>query len=112
MTKMTPAMQFKNLYDINLNLVALVRQEKWDEFIEQAERYVIALHDVTKMDCRELSSEDKKELKALWQELLRNEDEIVKKLTSRMGVLGTEMAMLSKGRKCSQAYFQQMKSFH
>lgn len=102
---------FRALYQTNLHLLELARLEQWDEFIAQAEFYLIALHGTgdLALDSETLSAEEKSELKIIWAELLSNEKEIIEKLTLRLNLLRRKISGLNKGKKCSKAYTSQIK---
>ena len=101
---------FEKIYQSNLDLLELTRQERWDEFTLLAETYIIALRDFVDEGTENLTPEEKERLTEAWQMLLENEAEMVSKLNGRLNVLRNEMSSLNQGNKCSKAYSSQMLS--
>ena len=104
---------FHAIYESNLDLLELTKQEKWDEFTVLAETYIIALREFVDDQANNLTAEEKEQLNETWKVLLENEAEMFSKLNSRLTVLKKEMSSLRQGNKCSKAYSSQMLSaFH
>lgn len=101
---------FDAIYKSNLDLLELTKQEKWDEFTVLAESYIIALQYFVEGNGKNLTPEDKEQLKEVWNVLLENEQQMVSKLNSRLEVLKKQMSSLRQGNKCSKAYSSQMLS--
>lgn len=101
---------FETIYSSNLDLLQLVRQEKWDEFNLLAESYIISLRDFFDNQAKDLTAEEIGKLKDMWESVLQNEAEMFSKLTGRLDVLKKEMSTLRQGNKCSKAYSSQMLS--
>lgn len=106
MNKTTSAC-FQDIYKENLSLLEMAREERWDEFTEQAERYVIMIHDVFGMEIDELDSEGKRSLLKIMQDIQDNEKEMTDKLKQRLSFLRENMSRLHHGNKCSQLYSNQ-----
>ncbi|CNE63951.1 flagellar protein FliT [Yersinia mollaretii] len=104
---------YEDVYKLNLSLLEMAKEGKWDEFIELAEVYIITLHDIIENQPAEMMQDEKKNLSVMLTSLLENEDEITKTLKSRLDVLRKDMSSLQHGKKCSKAYSSQYTSaFH
>ncbi|WP_235895252.1 flagellar protein FliT [Yersinia alsatica] len=104
---------YESIYELNLNLLDMVKQGKWEDFIELAEIYITTLHDVIEKQPLEMIQEEKKSLSVIITSLLENEDEITRILKDRLDVLRKDMSSLHHGNKCSKAYSSQYTSaFH
>ncbi|EPE4190305.1 MULTISPECIES: flagellar protein FliT [Yersinia] len=104
---------YENIYELNLNLLEMARQGKWEEFIELAEIYIVTLHDVIERQPADMMQDEKKSLKIILTNLLENEGEITKTLKNRLDVLQKEISSLHLGKKCNKAYSSQFTSaFH
>lgn len=104
---------YEGIYQLNLDLLEMVKQEKWEEFIQMAEVYITQLHEVLANQPDDILPEEKSNLAVILGNLLENEDEIEKTLRNRLDVLKKEMSSLHRGKKGSEAYSTQFTSaFH
>lgn len=103
---------FQDIYKKNLALLEMVREERWDEFVDLAECYVIMLHDVFDKDLPDLDSESKDSLCIIIKSIQENEKEIAEKLNGRLSFLRNNMSKLHYGNKCSQLYNTQFMSMN
>lgn len=106
MNKTTSAC-FQDVYEKNLSLLEMAREERWEDFTEQAEYYVIMLHDIFDREPDELDPDEKDSLRKILQDIQDNEKEITAKLKDRLSFLRENMSRLHHGNKCSQLYSNQ-----
>lgn len=85
-------------------LLAMVREERWQEFIDLAERYIFMLNDIIDDIPEKLSAEEKDNLIVLIKKLLDNEQEIAERLEKRLLLLKEKMSSLQQGKQCGQFY--------
>lgn len=103
----------KKIMASNEMLLNLAREEKWDDFMEMVEKYIIYLHDFIKRQAEIDGEGEKERLRHTLQKLLQNEEEIVQRLQRHLNVLSNKMTLLKQGKKCAQAYSaQNLQSFH
>ncbi|WP_024527741.1 flagellar protein FliT [Serratia fonticola] len=95
---------FQDIYKKNLALLDMVREERWEEFVGQAEYYVLMLHDVFDNKVQDLDPEVKASLRTLVEKIQENEKEMTEKLSGRLSFLRDNMSRLHHGNKCSQLY--------
>lgn len=107
------SVDYEDIHKLNLNLLDMVKQGKWEEFIELAEVYISSLQNVIEKRPVEMIQEDKKNLRVIITSLIENEEEITRVLKNRLDVLRKDMSSLHRGNKCSRAYSSQYTSaFH
>jgi len=95
---------FGYIYEQNLMLLNVVREERWQEFIALAESYIFLLNDVIDRIPEMLSGDEKEALRVLIRQLMANEQEIAERLSQRLSFLTEKMTMLQQGKQCSQFY--------
>jgi flagellar protein FliT len=103
MTKALAA-DYEIVYQLNLNLLKMARQGEWEGFVEQAEYYISTLQKVINRHSDSLTQMEQEEVRILIKKLIENEDEIAKKLQTRLDILKTDISSLNRGKKCNQAY--------
>jgi flagellar protein FliT len=99
-----------DIYHKNLNLLEMVREERWDDFVGLAEQYVLTLQEVFARHPEEFAEQDKDMLRTLIPSLQDNEKEMTERLRTRMVSLRKDMSALHHGNKCSQLYSSQFLS--
>lgn len=104
---------YRELYEMNLAILAMAREARWDDFIEVASRYVIKKQDILNNSTDTLSASEKEALKGLLQQLLDNEAEITRNLRARLDTLKQNLSFIHRGARCSQLYtLHQAPSLH
>ncbi|MEJ8321601.1 flagellar protein FliT [Kosakonia sacchari] len=104
---------YRELFDMNLAMLEMTKQERWDDFVEVAADYVIKKQDILTHSTDALSMMVKEELKVLLKELLANEAEITRNLQARLNTLKQNLSSIHRGARCSQLYSQhQAPSLH
>lgn len=104
---------YYEIYEMNLRLLEMARQERWDEVLSLAETYVICMHDAPVRTPEEFTDEEKEELTLLLKNIVNNEEEITHKLKSRLDSLTEDMSSLQQSKKQSSLYaLQQTSLFH
>ncbi|MDV5353376.1 flagellar protein FliT [Kosakonia sp. SMBL-WEM22] len=112
MAEMIP-LYYRELYEMNLAILQMAREARWDDFIEVASRYVIKKQDIFNNSSDALSASEKEALKALLQQLLDNEAEITRNLRARLDTLKQNLSSIHRGARCSQLYtLHQAPSLH
>lgn len=101
---------FQDIYKKNLALLEMAREERWEEFVELAEHYVLMLHDVFDRKLPDLDPEGKGSLRVIIKSIQENEKEMTEKLNGRLSFLRNNMSRLHHGNKCSQLYNTQFMS--
>lgn len=89
---------------MNEAMLDMARQERWDDFVEIASRYVIQKQDILNNSTDALSASEKEELKVLLKQLLENEAEITRNLRTRLNTLKQNLSSIHRGARCSQLY--------
>ncbi len=113
MDKDEPNLHFEKIMHSNRELLDLARAEKWDEFIDTVEDYIICLSGFIEKMRGTLSSDKKQALNEALRLLQENEKEMTERLRSRLDFLTQKMSSLQQGKKCAQAYSTQItQSFH
>lgn len=102
--------EYEEIYQLNLHLLEMVKQGKWEEFIQLAEVYITKLNDVISNQPEDILPDEKTSLSFILKSLIESEDEIEKTLKSRLDVLKKEMSSLHRGKKYSEAYSSQFTS--
>lgn len=95
---------FKYIYKQNLVLLDAVREERWQQFITLAERYIFLLNDAIDYVPENMSTDEKEMLRVLIRQLLENEKEIADRLARRLSSLTEQMSLMQQGKQCSQFY--------
>lgn len=109
----TLSKEYEDIYLLNLQLLEIAKQGKWEDFIPLAEVYITKLNDVMNNQPADILADDKAALSVVLNNLIESEDEIEKTLRSRLDVLKNEMSSLHRGKKYSEAYSSQFTSaFH
>ncbi|WP_342323917.1 flagellar protein FliT [Kosakonia sp. BYX6] len=104
---------YRELYEMNLTILDMAKQERWDDFVEVASRYVIKKQDIFNNSTDALSASEKEELKGLLKQLLDNEAEITRNLRARLDTLKQNLSSIHRGARCSQLYtLHQAPSLH
>jgi len=104
---------YRELYEMNLAILEMAREARWDDFIEVASRYVIKKQDILNNSTDTLSASEKEALKGLLQQLLDNEAEITRNLRARLDTLKQNLSSIHRGARCSQLYIlHQAPSLH
>lgn len=96
--------KYQHIYQLNTTLLILAREGAWDEFILAAERYIIMLSEVLEANIEDFSPMDRENINVILQRLIDNEVEIDHTMKNRLEVIKKEIAVLQRGKKCSQAY--------
>ncbi|MGC8426258.1 flagellar protein FliT [Mixta calida] len=96
------------IYQINQTMLLMARQGEWDDFVTLAENYVVTLGAALEQIPETLSEEEKMEIGSLLMALQNNEAEINRVLEARLDTLRKGITSLSHGKKCSQAYTNQV----
>lgn len=91
---------------VNLNLLDLTEQEKWEEFIEGMTDYVTLIGNAVLHGAAGLSAEEKIQVRHIMETLLENEAVMMSRMRSRLGMLHKDMAAINKGRTVRHAYRQ------
>lgn len=109
----TISVYYHELYAINLELLEMVRQEQWDDFIDLAENYIVRMQELSEHMPSDMTESEKEDMKGILRQLMDNEVEISQKLRLRLNTLQTNISSLHRGAKCTQLYsLQQLASFH
>lgn len=108
MDKDEPILHFETIMHSNRELLNLAREEKWDEFIDTVEDYIICLSGFIEKRRGTLNEENKQALEEALRLLQENEKEMTKRLRSRLDFLTQKMSSLQQGKKCAQAYSTQI----
>lgn len=113
MNKENPLHKFENIVHVNQELLEHAREERWADFNQLIERYIICLNGFVETSSAMLTCEEKETLNLTLQALLRNENEMTERLRNRLDFLKRKMTALNQGTKCNQAYAAQLtSSFH
>lgn len=107
MDKDEPILHFEKIMHSNRELLNLAREEKWDEFIDTVEDYIICLSSFIEKRKGTLSSDNKQALNEALRLIQENEKEMTKRLCDRLDFLTQKMTSLQQGKKCAQAYSAQ-----
>lgn len=103
----------EEVYKLNIELLNMVKEGRWDEFYESAQRYIVALRGIVDNQVDGLMADEKEHFSLFLNSLIKNENEITKILKIRLNVLSKDIAMLQHGKKSSQAYSSQSSTgFH
>lgn len=89
---------------LNVNLLELSREGKWDEFIDSMTEYASLLSDAMACDHDDLSDEEQKAVRAVIKNLMENEELMMQSMRTRLDTLRSEMTTLNKGKAASNAY--------
>lgn len=98
---------YEEVYKMNLDLLKIAQQGKWDEFTPLAEVYVVKLHDAINNQFADVISNDYSDLSEILIPLVNNEDEIKKLLRDRLTNLKNDISSLNNRKKCTEAYSSQ-----
>lgn len=104
---------YKEIYQLNYNMLEMVQKGKWMEFISLAEMYIIKLQDV--INCLDASvlADECSDLRVMFNSLIENENKIETKLKIRLDVLKAEMSSLNRGKKINEMYMSgSIDSYH
>lgn len=88
-------------------LLEIVREERWQDFIEQAESYILLINSVIDDFTLKFDAEEIIMLREMIELLQDNEREISERLEKRLILLKEKMTTLKKGKQCSQLYHLQ-----
>lgn len=111
----TLSADFQHVYQLNIKLLEMARDEQWEHFSQTAEIYIITLQTMLERHRNELNADGKQGLKEKLSELLSNENEMTGILKRRLDVLKENMSSLGRGTRCNQAYtevFSSASSYH
>lgn len=89
---------------LNLNLLELTAQEKWEEFIEGMTQYIVIISDAVALGTEGLSSAEQINVRHIMEKLLENEAVMTQRMRSRLDILHKDMAVINKGKTVSHAY--------
>ncbi|CAD5358436.1 Flagellar protein FliT [Enterobacter cancerogenus] len=100
----TPTKEYEHIYQLNQNMLEMVRLGEWQAFIEQASNYIINLQKVLDEHPLESVPEERDGIAEILQKLIDNENEMTRGLEHRLDVLRQDISKLNNGKKCNQAY--------
>lgn len=100
----TPTKEYEHVYQLNQNMLEMVRLGEWQAFIELASNYIINLQKVLAEHPLESIPGDRDVITEILQKLIDNEDEMNRGLEHRLDVLRQDISKLNHGKKCNQAY--------
>lgn len=102
--------RFEDIYQKNLILLDMIRNERWEDFVSMAEQYVLTLQEVFDLTPSELVEGEKEILQKIILKMQDNEREMTGRLKNRLSNLKKDMSALHHGNKCSQLYSTQFLS--
>lgn len=96
---------FFEMYRINVVLLDMVREGRWENFNILSERYVILMNSI--IDCISLifNEDGDAKLKSMIDVIFNNEVEIVHKLEERLLFLKDKMNLIESGKQYENAIF-------
>ncbi|MCP2230207.1 flagellar protein FliT [Erwinia aphidicola] len=89
---------------LNITMLELTRQGKWDEFIDSMTEYASLLSAAMACDHDHLSDEEQIAVRVVINNLMENEELMMQRMRSRLDTLRSEMTTLNKGKAASSAY--------
>jgi len=95
------------LYKKNIMLLEIVREERWQDFIELAESYILLINSVIDDFTSKIDADEMVMLREMVRLLQDNEREIAERLEKRLALLKEKMMILKKGKQFSQLYLLQ-----
>jgi len=101
---------YRELYEMNVVILEMSRQERWDDFVEFASHYVIKKEDIVNHRSDILNETEKESLKVILREIIENEAEITRNLEIRLQSLKQNLSSLHRGTRASQFYTLQQTS--
>lgn len=101
---------YSELYEMNLALLEMSRQERWDDFVELASHYVIKKEDIATHRNDMLNEAEKESLKVILRQIIENEAVITRNLEMRLNSLKQNLSSLHRGTRASQFYTLQKTS--
>lgn len=101
---------YRELYEMNVVILEMSRQERWDDFVEFASHYVIKKEDIAHHHSDELDEAEKETLKVILRQIIENEAEITRNLEARLKSLKQNLSSIHRGTRASQFYTLQQTS--
>lgn len=101
---------YRELYEMNVVILEMSRQERWDDFVELAAHYVIKKEDIVNQRNDMLNEAEKESLKVILRQIIENETEITRNLEIRLQSLKQNLSSLHQGTRASKFYTLQQTS--
>lgn len=99
-----PCEVYELIYQKNLALLGLAQQGRWQDLIDLAPDYLVSLQIAITHHSKDLSEQDKVEIRNCIKRLIDNESIIMQAMKGRLETLRQDMSSLNLGKKCNLAY--------